>query len=276
MPFQCCQMGLVKLIGDIYQLLFDQREQTKDMTRFLHIQAQHTQEVASLLQAQGKHWEKVASLQQAQAKHIEEVASCLKDIQQAQTDQKWFYETIGTQIQNIELRTSKRMCSPVDAIRHISQEARGEIWGLNLECFQVAAQMFETQGIFTRGQLPVFADITRGQFHAAEQVLARHQPLAEKEEWQPGVVAFAMPGIQNKVIQASENALTRQRIDEVLGINPEIRVELNEAIAEAQPRYKLGDQDPVSPQDPEYARQLHQMLPAHVVSTLFPDNSQRT
>ena len=241
-------MGLVKLIGQMVQLLTDQCNQTKDLTSVLQAQAQHT----------------------------EEMASVLKEIQQAQADQKWFYEAIAAQVQAIELRTSKRMCSPVDAIRHIAQDACGDIWGLDQECFQVAAQLFQTQGIFTRGQLPVMADITRGQFYAAQEILARHQLLAEKPEWQPGVVAFALPCIQSKLIQASGNQLTRERIDEVLGINQAIRQELNDAIARAPPRFKMGDQDPVPPQDPDYARQIHEMLPKHTVTKLFQDSFPRT
>ena len=85
-----------------------------------------------------------------------------------------------------------------------------------------------------------------------------------------------MPSIQSKLIQASGNALTRQRIDQVLGINQEIRGELNEAIAQAPPRFKTGDQDPVPPQDPEYVNQIHEMLPAHAVRTLFQGSFQRT
>ena len=258
MPFQCCQMGLVKLIGQIYQLLFDQCEQTKDMTRFLNAQVKHTEEVASLLQAQ--------------AKHMEEMASLLKDIKQAQDEQGWFYDTIGAQIQAIELRTSMRMCSPVDAIRHISQEASGEIWGGNQECYQVAAQMLQAHSIFSRGQLPVMADISRGKFFAAQEVLRRHQLLSELQEWQDGTVAFSLPSIQSKLIQASgngEGALTRQQIDQVLGINQQIRGELNQAIAQARPAHHTGDQAPVLPQDPQYINQIYEMLPRHAVANMF-------
>ena len=244
MPFQCCQMGLVKLIGQMVQLLTDQCNQTKDMTSVLQTQSQHTEQMASVLQ----------------------------EIQETQTEQHWAFQALQAQIQAIELRTSMRMCSPVDAIRHISQEASGEIWGGNQECYQVAAQMLQAQGIFSRGQLPVMADISRGKFFAAQEVLRRHQLLSELQEWQDGTVAFSLPSIQSKLIQASgngEGALTREQIDQVLGINQQIRGELNQAIAQARPRHHTGDQAPVLPQDPQYINQIYEMLPRHAVASMF-------
>ena len=215
-------------------------------------------QMVQLLTGQRNETKDMTSVLQTESQHTEQMASGLQEVQ--------------------ETPTSMRMCSPVDAIRHIAQDACGDIWGLDQECFQVAAQMFQSQGIFTRGQLPVFADISRGKFFAAQEVLRRHQLLSENPEWQDGTVAFSLPSIQSKLIQASGNgqgALTGEHIDQVLGINQQIRGELNQAIAQARPAHHTGDQAPVLPQDPQYINQIYEMLPRHAVASMFQGRFQR-
>ena len=170
----------------------------------------------------------------------------------------------------------------VDAILHIGQEAVGEIWGGN----QIIADIKDE---LTRQQIDqkimefnqqVLADKNRGQFFAAQGVLQQHRLLSDNENWQDGNVACALPGIHTKLIQASQkmdpqNPLTHQEIDQILGITPAIRTQLDQAVRNAFPRHHGGTQGPVNPTDQEYITQLYEMVPRHAIGVIFPGRFHR-
>ena len=163
-------------------------------------------------------------------------------------------------------------------IRHVGQEAIGEIWGGNTQCYRVVAQMLQFDNHFSRGHMPVFADIARGQFYAAKEVLQAHQLLAEDEQWQDGNVACALPSIQRKLINEApimNPPLTAKFIDQLLGITPAIREEIDLAIASAMPRRHDGDQNPVEPDDGVYRDMIHQMMPAHAIGAMHKGRFRR-
>ena len=252
MPFQCFQMGLLRVVTQLVQLLQDQRDQ-------VHKQAQHLEE---------------------QTKHLEEQTKLLKELLQKQDQHAYDFTCLHNQIGAIELRTSKTMSSPGDALRHVGQEGCGEIWGANPQCYQQLAQLLRQQQVFSKGHLPVLADICRGQFYAAQDVLQQANLLAEDEAWRTGHVACAMPEIQKKIVTASQkvdaqNPLTAQEIDQIMGITHQVRAQLNQAIENALPRHHLGDQDPVQPGNPEYTNTLYEMLPRHIVTAMFQGTFQR-
>ena len=58
------------------------------------------------------------------------------------------------------------------------------------------AQMLQQAPQYTRGQMPVFAD-HRGQYHAAKEVLARHQLLSPDETWSQGPTGLALRRVQD-------------------------------------------------------------------------------
>ena len=141
MPFQCCHMGLLRLHAQLVQLLQGQRDQAKDMTRALQKQPQDT----------------------------EEITKDLKEIQAKQDQQAWEFQNLQNQMGAVELRTSKTMSSPGDALRHVGQEGCGEIWGASEKCYQVVAQLLRQQGVFSKGLPPVLADKNMGQFFAGQR-----------------------------------------------------------------------------------------------------------
>ena len=220
----------------------------------------------------------MVQLLQGQNKHQEAMTSALQTISTTQEKQAWALEAIQVLLSNVEVRTSKNMCSPVDAFRHVGQEAIGEIWGGNAQCYRVVAQMLQFDNHFSRGHLPVFADIARGQFYAAKAVLQVHNLLAEDEQWQDGNVACALPSIQRKLIFEAPRQnppLTAQFIDQLLGITPAIREEIDLAIASAMPRRHDGDQNPVEPDDGVYRDMIHQMMPAHAIGAMHKGRFRR-
>ena len=87
-------------------------------------------QMVKLLTGQRNETKDMTSVLQTESQRTEQMASGLQEVQ--------------------ETPTSMRMCSPVDAIHQISQEARGEIPGGRQECYQVAAQMFQAQDLFCR------------------------------------------------------------------------------------------------------------------------------
>ena len=245
MPFKCCQMGLLRMLTQLVQLLQDQRDEV-----------------------------------QKQTQHAEEQTSILKDILEKQDQQAYAISNLHHQLGAIELRTSKTMSSPGDALRHVGQEGFGEIWGANDQCYLVVAQLMRQQGVFSKGHLPVLADKNRGQFFAAQGVLQQHRLLSDNENWQDGNVACALPGIHTKLIQASQkmdpqNPLTHQEIDQILGITPAIRTQLDQAVRNAFPRHHGGTQGPVNPTDQEYITQLYEMVPRHAIGVIFPGRFHR-
>ena len=62
------------------------------------------------------------------------------------------------QMANVELRQSRTWPSQGDAMRHVSQEASGDLWGSSPECLRMVARTLQ-QGIYSRGQRHVYREL---------------------------------------------------------------------------------------------------------------------
>ena len=81
------------------------------------------------------------------------------------------------------------------------------------------------------------AQFRRAEVRATQSVLERHGLLEPDPVWADGTTALATPAIQAEIVAASGGALTAQQVDQLLGITPFIRQELNNApIRTARPQ----------------------------------------
>ena len=179
----------------------------------------------------------------------------------------WLETRMNDQMDNVELRQSRTWPSQGDALRHVSQEASGELWGSSPECLRMVARLL-VAGIYSRGHFPVLADKMRGQFYACQAILEREGLLASDEKWADGTVACAMPQMQDKICQESEGQLTPAMIDRHLGVSADLRLEINQACASARPRSHTEGQEPIAFNDPEYLNYLEELLPRHQIQNI--------
>ena len=111
-------------------------------------------QLVQLLQGQRDQAKDMTRALQKQPQDTEEITKDLKEIQAKQDQQAWEFQNLQDQM---------------DALRHVGQEANGEIWGANDQCYQVIAQLIRQQGVFSKGLPPVLADKNMGQFFAGQK-----------------------------------------------------------------------------------------------------------
>ena len=193
--------------------------------------------------------------------------------QQIQNQNKFeeLLQELVNKTSNIEMRQSMTHPTPGDSLRHADQVSRGEIWGANPEVWRQVAIQLDQEGIYSRGQMPCQADLNRGQHHALEELLRRAQLLPGNPAWSAGIVALANPRIQRLVTKNAppELHMSPEKMDQTLGITPEMRQDLDQAQADAFPRYHHEPQDQVLPGDLEYGSNLQQMLPHRERNLMF-------
>ena len=183
------------------------------------------------------------------------------------TESLWLEARMNDQMDNVELRQSRTWPSQGDALRHVSQEASGELWGSSPECLQMVARLL-VAGIYSRGHFPVSADKMRGQFYACQAILQREGLLASDEKWSDGTVACAMAQMQDKICQESGGSLTPAMIDRHIGVSADLRLEINQACATARPRSHMEGHQPIAFNDPEYLSYLEELLPRHKIQAV--------
>lgn len=191
-------------------------------------------------------------------------AETLAQINAWYNDSSDYEYRMDQQMANVELRQSRTWPSQGDAMRHVSQEASGDLWGSSPECLRMVARTLQ-QGIYSRGQFPVVADKMRGQFYACQNVLQQHNLLASDPCWADGTVACCMPQMQDKICQESGGQLTPVMIDNHIGVTSAIRLQINQACNQAPPRSHIEPFNPIPQQDPDYLAQLTTMLPRHKI-----------
>ena len=220
--------------------------------------AQNTEHMRKTAEAQQKSTDKAVQILQR--------LEAILDVQSASVS------SIEHKLGCMELRDSLGQPSAGDAFRHLDQEASGQIWGCPPSVYQMVAGLLSQDGLCMKGQLPVQADITRGHYQVARSILEREGLLAEDDQWNQGNIALALPRIQDKVVRRSMPGyppLTRRGIGQLVGITPAIRLEIDQAVAQALPRYHHGDQPPVPAGDAQYTQFVQEMIPPSTITRML-------
>ena len=143
--------------------------------------------------------------------------------------------------QNVEWRQCNEIPSLQEALRMLDLQASGQKWSNREAVFREVARNLRDHKISCTGQLPVGADVQRGQYVAVRELLRSRGIIPKPDQqdydaqWETGRTACYMPAIQKQMIQTGE--ITQAQIDEALNYQkfPWLRWEIEWAIEESLP-----------------------------------------
>ena len=250
------------------QLAEAQQKTIEQLAQTAELQQKNIEQLVQTTVAQQKTIERLAQTAEAQQKSTETMVQLLEGQQETLVKMHQLLVQVNYQVECMELRDSMNNPSAVDCMRHLDQEAQGQIWCNTPAIYSGVARLL-TYGISTKGQLPLEADQYRGEYGIIQALMAREGLLSDDPLWNQGNISLANPRVQARVIacQPQGSYMTSTLIDEVLGISPQLRDELNQAIARARPsNHETGE--PVAVGDAEYMRFARQMAPMHQIQFL--------
>ena len=244
--------------------LAEQQQKTIDkLAQTAELQQQNIEQLVQTTVAQQKTIERLAQTAEATQKSNETMVQLLEGQQETLVKMHQLLVQVNYQVECMELRDSMNNPSAVDCMRHLDQEAQGQIWCNTPAIYSGVARLL-TYRISTKGQLPLEADQYRGEYGIIQAIMAREGLLSDDLQWNQGNIGLANPRVQARVISCQPQGcyMTSTLIDDILGINPQLRDELNQAIARAAPvNHETGE--PVNVGDAEYMRFARQMAPRH-------------